>query len=128
MGVAVSSWPLARAVSLSGQLGVVSGTGIDVVLTRRLQLGDVGGHIRRALDKFPIPEIAERVWDRYFVEGGKAENAPFKSKPIPSLKPPKALIELTILANFVEVWLAKEGHDGEVGINDFLILLANWTV
>jgi NAD(P)H-dependent flavin oxidoreductase YrpB (nitropropane dioxygenase family) len=25
--------------------------------------------------------------------------------------------QLTILANFVEVWLAKEGHDGPVGIN-----------
>ena len=49
MGAAVSAWQLARAVSLAGQLGVVSGTAIDVVLARRLQLGDPGGHMRRAL-------------------------------------------------------------------------------
>ena len=40
MGVAVSDWKLARAVSKTGQLGVVSGTAIDTVLVRRLQLGD----------------------------------------------------------------------------------------
>jgi len=44
MGVAVSSWRLARAVSLQGQLGVVSGTAIDTVIARRLQMGDPGGH------------------------------------------------------------------------------------
>ena len=49
MGVAVSAWQLARAVSLTGQLGVVSGTALDLVLARRLQIGDPGGHMRRAL-------------------------------------------------------------------------------
>ncbi len=117
MGVAISSWPLARAVSMRGQLGVVSGTAIDVVMTRRLQLGDVGGDLRRAFERFPIPEIAERVWERYFVPGGKAPAAAFKTKPIYSLRPSKALVELIVLANFVEVTLAKEGHDGAVGIN-----------
>ncbi|HEY6553858.1 MAG TPA: nitronate monooxygenase, partial [Vicinamibacteria bacterium] len=39
MGVAVSSFGLARAVSREGQLGVVSGTALDVVLARRLQSG-----------------------------------------------------------------------------------------
>jgi NAD(P)H-dependent flavin oxidoreductase YrpB (nitropropane dioxygenase family) len=58
MGVAVSSWPLARAVSLRGQLGVVSGTGIDTVVTRRLQLGDPGGHLRRAFDAFPLRDVS----------------------------------------------------------------------
>lgn len=49
MGVTVSGWRLARAVSKEGQLGVVSGTALDLVLARQLQLGDVGGHLRRAL-------------------------------------------------------------------------------
>ena len=49
MGVAVSSWPLARAVSRLGQLGVVAGTALAVVLARRLQLGDPSGEIRYAL-------------------------------------------------------------------------------
>lgn len=117
MGVAVSGWPLARAVSTRGQLGVVSGTGLDTVLVRRLQLGDLGGHIARALASFPIPEISLRVWNRYFVPAGKPATSPFKSKPIPSLRPPKALLELIVLASFVEVWLAKDGHDGLVGMN-----------
>jgi len=70
MGVGVSGWPLARAVALTGQLGVVSGVALDTLLARRLQLGDAGGHIRRALASFPHAEAAERILDRYFVEGG----------------------------------------------------------
>ena len=61
MGVAVSGWRLARAVSLEGQLGVVSGTALDVVLVRRLQLGDVGGHVRRALAAFPVAGVADSI-------------------------------------------------------------------
>ena len=61
MGVAVSSWRLARAVSMRGQLGVVSGTGIDTVIARRLQMGDPGGHLRAAFDAFPVAGIAKRV-------------------------------------------------------------------
>ena len=66
MGVAVSSWNLASAVSRRQQLGVVSGTAMDAVFARRLQLGDIGGYLREALDAFPIREIAERVAARYF--------------------------------------------------------------
>ena len=42
MGVAVSSWHLAREVSRAGHLGVVSGTALDAVLARTLQDGDPG--------------------------------------------------------------------------------------
>ncbi len=37
MGVGVSSWQLARQVSMNGQLGVVSGTAVAVTFSRRLQ-------------------------------------------------------------------------------------------
>lgn len=117
MGVAVSGWQLARAVSSLGELGVVSGTGLDAVLARRLQLGDAGGHLRRAMDAFPVREMAERVWERYFSPAGKPEGRAFKSRPLPSADLPQAWTELTVVANFVEVFLAKEGHDGVVGIN-----------
>lgn len=117
MGVAVSSWPLARAVSIQGQLGVVSGTGLDTVMVRRLQLGDVGGHIREALSHFPNPSVSHAILSRYFIEGGKSRTAAFRSKPLPALHPTNFANELAVAANFVEVFLAKRGHDGLVGIN-----------
>ncbi len=117
MGAGVSGWPLARAVSKAGQLGVVSGTALDAILARRLQLGDVGGHMRRALERFPIPDVAQRIFDRYFIAGGKPEDQPFKSKPVPKEKPSRHLEELLVVSNFVEVSLAREGHDAPVGIN-----------
>ena len=117
MGVAVSDWRLARAVSSEGQLGVVSGTAIDAVLVRRLQLGDPGGHIRRAFDAFPIPDIVDDILDGYFIQGGKAPEARFKQKPMGKLKLSRRLEDLLVVSNFVEVWLAKKGHANPVGIN-----------
>lgn len=117
MGVAVSSWQLAREVSISGQLGVVSGTAMDAVISRRLQEGDPGGHMRRALAHFPSPLMAARVLDRYYIPGGKAPDAPYKPVPKLTIDTAVAAQELAVVGNFAEVWLAKEGHDGVVGIN-----------
>lgn len=117
MGAGVSDWRLARAVAMTGQLGVVSGTGIDTILTRRLQLGDPGGHMRRALRAFPIDDIGERIIERYHVDGGKALDKRFKAKPMPSEDPSRHAEELLVASNFAEVWLAKEGHHAPVGIN-----------
>jgi len=110
MGIGVSDWRLARAVALQGQLGVVSGTALDNVCARRLQLGDPGGHVRRALQHFPFGNIATRILERYFIEGGKAESTPFANVPLYTIDPSPELIELTIAANFAEVYLAREGH------------------
>jgi NAD(P)H-dependent flavin oxidoreductase YrpB (nitropropane dioxygenase family) len=109
MGAGVSGWPLARAVSKAGQLGVVSGSALDAILARRLQLGDPGGHMRRALRRFPIPGAAQRILDRYFIPGGKPKDKPFRAKPVPNEKPLRHQEELLVAANFVEVFLAKEG-------------------
>lgn len=117
MGAAVSDWRLAHAVSLRGQLGVVSGTALDAILARRLQIGDPGGHMRRALAAFPLQDVAKRILDRYFVEGGKEEDARFRTKPMVSDHTSKKTEELIVAANFVEVFLAKEGHENPVGIN-----------
>ncbi|MEI8196321.1 MAG: nitronate monooxygenase, partial [Phycisphaerae bacterium] len=117
MGVGVSDWRLARAVSQLGQLGVVSGTGLGVVLARRLQLGDPDGHLRRALAHFPIPGVADRVMERFFAPGGKATDKPFTLAPMPNLQSDGLAVELIVVANFVEVYLAKEGHNGIVGAN-----------
>ena len=117
MGAAVSDWRLARAVSVAGQLGVISGTAIDAIVVRRLQMGDPGGHIRRALAAFPIPDVAQRIIDRYFIDGGKKTDARFKTKPMVSNRTSRKTEELLVAANFVEVYLAKEGHNNAVGVN-----------
>ncbi|MBI4623757.1 MAG: nitronate monooxygenase [Verrucomicrobia bacterium] len=117
MGVAVSNWRLARAVSRLGELGVISGTALAIILARRLQAGDLEGDMRRALEHFPLPGVAGRVLADYYVPGGKEPGAPFVLTAMPALQMGAALTELTVAANFVEVFLAKAGHTGVVGIN-----------
>lgn len=117
MGVAISNWKLARAVSRLGQLGVVSGTGIETILARRLQLGDPDGSVRWALAHFPFPAVAERVLADYFISGGKPASSPFRLVPLASVDTSPRFVEPVVLGAFVEVFLAKEGHKGLVGIN-----------
>jgi len=117
MGAGVSDWCLARAVSLGGQLGVVSGTALDTILVRRLQDGDPEGHVRRAMERFPIGGVSEGVLRRYFLARGRPSGAPYKALPMYKQVVSLARQQLTMLANFVEVWLAKEGHDRPVGLN-----------
>lgn len=117
MGVAVSNWELANAVARAGELGVISGTSMNSVLVRRLQDGDPGGHMRRALSHFPDPTVAQEILDNYFLPEGRAPGASYKRSPMFVVKASQALLRLTVASNFVEVWLAKEGHSGLVGIN-----------
>ena len=144
MGVYVSNWRLARAVAVERPgvtAGTVSGTALDIVYVRLLQLGDPGGHIRRALAAFDARfgvQIGKKILERFFIAGGKAPTARFKYAPMqmaralngndtfpihPQPEAPEALtldadtIELVIASAFGEVWLAKEGHAGRVFIN-----------
>jgi len=117
MGVGVSNWRLANAVSKLGQLGVVSGTALDQLFVRRLADGDKGGDMRRGLDAFPFPEMAKRVWQEYFVPGGNAAGAPYPTTPMHQRRELRKVVELCIVSNFVEVFLAREGHKNDVGVN-----------
>jgi len=117
MGVGVSNWRLAQAVARLGQLGVVSGTALDTLFVRRLVDGDEGGYMKRALDAFPFPEIARRIWNEYFVPGGKPKDAPYPALPMHQAKQHRKLAELLMVSNFSEVYLAREGHKNPVGIN-----------
>jgi nitronate monooxygenase len=117
MGVGVSNWRLAQTVSKLGQLGVVSGTALDQLFVRRLADGDVGDHMRRGIEAFPFPEMAKRIWNEYFVPGGKPAEAPYPNVPMHQRRDPRKLIELCMVSNFVEVFLAREGHKNPVGIN-----------
>ena len=117
MGIGVSNWRLARAVAQRGHLGVVSGTAVESLLVRRLQDGDEGGHMRRAMAQFPIPGVAEEALRRWFLPEGRAPGTPYRMLPMYRQGSGRSRDLITMLGNFVEVWLAKEGHDGPVGVN-----------
>jgi len=117
MGAGVSDWRLARAVSLTGQLGVVSSVALDTILARRLQDGDPGGHMRRGLAMFPFPAMAERILEKYYIAGGRPAGSPYRLVPMPARVNSRELTELIVVGNFVEVALAREGHANPVGIN-----------
>jgi len=144
MGVYVSNWRLAKAVAIEKPgitAGTVSGTGLDVVYVRLLQLGDPGGQILRAFTAFDTQfgvGIGKKIYDRYFIDGGKTPDDQFQYGPKPTVctadgsraipmqiqntKPiilmlNDELVELLIVTNFAEVWLAKENHTGIIFIN-----------
>ncbi len=117
MGVGVSNWRLAQTVSKLGQLGVVSGTAVDQVLVRRLADGDKDGYMRRGLDAFPFPEMARKIWNDYFIPGGKPSGTPYPTTQMHQRRDSRNLLELLMVSNFVEVFLARQGHLNKVGVN-----------
>lgn len=116
MGIAISGWPLARAVSSTGQLGVVSGTAIDNVFVRRLQDHGIDDELQRVLDSFPTQSVVDDIVGKY---GSKRRtgSTPYRSLPALTLASAGRSIDAIVLASFVEVALAKLGHGGVVGIN-----------
>jgi NAD(P)H-dependent flavin oxidoreductase YrpB (nitropropane dioxygenase family) len=117
MGVYTSDWYLSKTVSKLGGFGTISGVELGRVMARILQRGDPGGHFKRALSHFPFPDVAEEVFNAFYVEGGIPEDKPFKTVPMFTINPSNFLINLTICANFAFVWLAKEGHNNPITIN-----------
>lgn len=117
MGVNISGWLLARTVSLLGEQGTVSGVALQRIITRILQKGDPGGHIRRALAHFPFPSVAEEIIERYYVRNGIPKGTPFKATPVFTAHPSRLLIALTVCASYAFVWLAKENNPNPISIN-----------
>jgi NAD(P)H-dependent flavin oxidoreductase YrpB (nitropropane dioxygenase family) len=116
MGIAISGWPLARAVSSAGQLGVVSGTAIDNVFVRRLQDHGVDDELQRALDLFPDQRVVDDIVGRYGAVR-RTGSTPYRSLVALNARSTGRSIDAIVLASFVEVALAKMGHRGVVGIN-----------
>jgi len=116
MGIAISNWRLARAVSSAGQIGVVSGTAIDGVFVRRLQDHGVDDELRAVLDTFPVASIVDDALRR-FATVRRVAGTPYRSLAMLSDRSPRRAFDMVVLATFVEVALAKAGHGGLVGIN-----------
>ncbi|MFH1248761.1 MAG: nitronate monooxygenase [archaeon] len=126
MGFGVSGYKLARKVSCYGQLGVISATAPDILLVRGLQNGDSTGELRDALEHFPNQDIAGRIFERFFIEGGKAPGKEYILNQFPTFEKTsdtefilknKDLEDSVVAGAFVEVYLAKKGHTNPVGAN-----------
>ena len=116
MGIAISGWPLARAVSNLGQLGVVSGTAIDNVFVRRLQDDGIHDELQLALDRFPAQHVVDDIVTKFGAHR-RTGSTPYRSLPALTQRSAGRAIDAIVLASFVEVTLAKKGHGGVVGIN-----------
>ncbi len=123
MGVNISNENLAREAATAGEklgkkvMGTVSGTGIAIIMARRLQKGDQGGYIRKALADFPIPEMRDEFLKDWFRGIGVRDDEPFKEVPMVNMEPGKKVQRALICANYALVKMAKEGHDNPIGIN-----------
>lgn len=116
LGAGISGWKLVNRVSREGQLGFLANSN-DAIVTRLLQIGDPGGDIRRAAELFPIPQIRDEIVNNYYIPGGKDPLESFKPIPMFRINPSEQAQKLAAFSNFVAVTLAKEGHNGVVGIN-----------
>jgi len=123
MGVAISDWKLSRAVAMAGEkhgesvLPIVSGTGLPTIMIERLRSGDQ--NTIRALKEFN-PKIAEKIINKYGSDGIN-EGHRLSLKPealISGTEEMKTeMAEIGAASAFVEIFLAKEGHHGPIGIN-----------
>jgi NAD(P)H-dependent flavin oxidoreductase YrpB (nitropropane dioxygenase family) len=126
MGAGVSGHRIVRKVSRYGQLGVISATAPDNLLIRGLQNGDLGGELREALQHFPNRDIADGIVNRFFIEGGRSAEEKYILNPFPSFEKTGDsefilknidLEDSLVAGAFVEVYLAKRGHENPVGAN-----------
>lgn len=116
MGIAISGYSLARAVARAGQLGVVSGTAIDTVFARRLQNEGVSEALRSVLERFPRRDVVDWAVDRFATPGARRRSA-YRTVVMPTHRSSSRANDLLVLAAYAEVAMAKDGHDGLVGVN-----------
>ena len=99
MGIAISGWPLARAVSSLGQLGVVSGTAIDNVFVRRLQDHGIDDELQKALGAFPSQRVVTDIVGKYG-SVRRTGSSPYRSLPAMTLASTGRSIDAIVLASF----------------------------
>lgn len=125
MGAGVSGWELARAVAMAGEklnepvLGVVSGTGLPTIMVGRLRNGDLNTiEALEEFDKRTGKKIGEGIINEY--KPNRLKSPPKPEVLMSSTTKEEIREKMTYLAvasAFVEVWLAKQGHSGPIGIN-----------
>lgn len=123
MGVGASNWWLASKVAATGEMGVVSSVAIGLILARRLQNGDPGGFMLRALSAFPDQDVAQMIIRKYYLQNGRQPDHPYKGVPMLDARQDTLAVKLNMAGAFAEVWLAKQlaleknDQPGPIGIN-----------
>lgn len=69
------------------------------------------------MEAFPLHDLVQKVLGDYFRPEGRPPGTPYRLLPMWRQKVDRTREGLAVLASFVEVHLAREGHDGPVGIN-----------
>ena len=112
MGIRVSGWRLASAASRAGALGVVSHVALRHVVVEEVRRGDPDALAAAAT--FPVASYRDELLA--YAPGGAKHRAPV---PLDHPDPRKGELpkRLSVIAAYVEVFRAKRGHRGKVGIN-----------
>lgn len=112
MGVRVSNVRLANAVARLGAIGVVSSVGLRYLTVEEIRQGKQ--EIIDVARAFPIPSYVDDLLA--FAPGGPKNGAP---NPMDNPNPAKSELpkRLSVIAAFIEVTRAKQGHHGMIGIN-----------
>src|SRR5512140_273289 len=112
MGVRISGARLANAAARLGALGVVSGAGLRHIVIEEVRAGQE--EVLRVAKTFPIARYVEELLA--WAPGGPKNGRPV---PVDDADPARAGLpqRLSVIATFVEVVRAKEGHRGKVGVN-----------
>lgn len=99
--------------------GAVSLTGISNIVASQLRLGQYN-LIGAAIDAFPFPELAKRV-EKKFGVGGEYKFPPKPGKFVTGTKEQvHDLNELYVFASFAEVFMAKNGQNGNDPTDGFV--------
>ncbi len=117
MGVGVSGWVLAARFRFMASSASSPALPSTPCMPAGWPMATRAGTCAAAYASFPFPAVADRVLARWFSASGRRPGGRYPTMPTFAVDTPRDLRELTVVANFAEVWLAKEGHDGVVGIN-----------
>ena len=112
MGAHISCARLANITSRLGALGVVSGIGLRTIMVEEVRKGN-----REVIDTaatFPISHYFDELMQ--YAPGGALQD---KAVPMDSPDPRHSELpkRLATIGAYIEVMLARKGHDGKVGIN-----------
>jgi nitronate monooxygenase len=118
MGVGVSNWRLANAVSKTRPARRVSPARRSIhCLCAGSPMATLAGTCAADWMPFPFPRWPGASGRSTLFPAASPRRALSAAIPMHQRKDTRKVVELCIVSNFVEVFLAREGHKNPVGIN-----------